>query len=80
MEDVYTATLLHYFNCQLDQILQDTRKNLGTIFLNFKVLYNFIALDLSRILSVLNLRYNKFSSKFSLLHGFDYTHVQYLVI
>jgi hypothetical protein len=34
MEDVYTATLLHYFNCQLDQILQDTRKNLGTIFLN----------------------------------------------
>ncbi len=40
MEDVYTATLLHYFNCQLDQILQDTRKNLGTIYLNFINFYS----------------------------------------
>jgi hypothetical protein len=59
MEDVYTATLLHYFNCQLDQILQDTRKNLGIIYLNCKFFITFIAMDLSRTLSVLNLILNK---------------------
>jgi hypothetical protein len=31
MDDVYTTALLEYFNQQLEEILQETRKNLGIL-------------------------------------------------